>query len=758
MNQIRKITPFVRRIPLRGGAFYTFSSASEDLGLNLNESVSHNFRFSKFALLNIPPILNRRAENTLKLDAPAGAHKNISFESSTDYNLHFIQSFQNYCLNLETMLISDEGYDASLAKSISERVFFKWLKEICGIRFNEKHLNGLESTRYVEESNQQDLYNRVVKYIGEVNVSGNVSNKDNTYTEVYLHIPVDAGNTPDVLFKNYEDINYYPGKAICRTTDGLDNEIISGRQNDNIHPDGLDIRAMYDNDSGFLEVTEFQDYFTSTGMKLFKHKGNSSTYNIDVDSEEDSDYEYNSWWYEHTANANCYYLDEEFTNPGNDHLAIYSGSTGDINEGATKFVRSRLDGIEIDFDIENYRNISELNNINSFYDLNTSVLSKDFDFNAVLLYYDVYENETYLDDDTVEQNRANVLATNLFGVLFLDRVTSLSEGGGEIKSFTKFRSNDDLLMNGNEFGFKINFLLGNDGTFSIKHSLIAEDNTIALGMYLDTLQEMMDLSETMSGVQRSILAMTDKIRFLEDIKYQNQNLNNLFNRLHDIENLLNNQNEYLNVSLVQNPNSESFIYLTEINQKLNNLLNNRTNINVAFDLGTLRQGQGTRLERTADSVIIHTDSNYFKYGGNPVLKSSDFVKMIGKNSREIFLTYEASLYDGNNYLRIEDDNGNPFHSENDIFIYIKDDKFRWQEGKMFRIYFGSPYILKKNNTFKTLSIFTDYHNVLNKKENFSKLILKIDGGLHPFTTKNNQPTIDIHCHNPKNLEFFVDYN
>ena len=50
-----QITPFVKRMRTQGGTLYTFSSAAEDIGININER-NNEVRMSNFALLSIPEI------------------------------------------------------------------------------------------------------------------------------------------------------------------------------------------------------------------------------------------------------------------------------------------------------------------------------------------------------------------------------------------------------------------------------------------------------------------------------------------------------------------------------------------------------------------------------------------------------------------------------------------------------------------------------------------------------------------------------
>ena len=54
------------------------------------------------------------------------------------------------------------------------------------------------------------VYEKFVKYIGEVNGTNNVQEANRSYTEVYAHIPDHTGQTPDILFRTLYDANYSP--------------------------------------------------------------------------------------------------------------------------------------------------------------------------------------------------------------------------------------------------------------------------------------------------------------------------------------------------------------------------------------------------------------------------------------------------------------------------------------------------------------------------------------------------------------------
>ena len=144
-------TPFIRPLQVQGGTFYTFSSSAEDLGYTFNNS-TNKFTFSKFALLNIPNFDNSSSSETnyVRLNGPDGAFldwaNNTQQIITGNSNIDFSQSFQSYCLNLESTITSDGNYDPDKKQNVSERVFFKWLKELGAIRFRPANSNEVAST------------------------------------------------------------------------------------------------------------------------------------------------------------------------------------------------------------------------------------------------------------------------------------------------------------------------------------------------------------------------------------------------------------------------------------------------------------------------------------------------------------------------------------------------------------------------------------------------------------------------------------
>jgi hypothetical protein len=156
-------TPFIRPLQVQGGTFYTFTSSAEDLAFTFNNT-TNQFRFSKFALLRIPEIgVPDSLATDNKFQFLAQGESTILEGLNPDQNINLAQSFQNYALNLESLLLSRPQYQRDEKLTVSERVFWKWLKESGAIRFRdannlEKNIITLGSEkRFVEETSTLTL-------------------------------------------------------------------------------------------------------------------------------------------------------------------------------------------------------------------------------------------------------------------------------------------------------------------------------------------------------------------------------------------------------------------------------------------------------------------------------------------------------------------------------------------------------------------------------------------------------------------------
>jgi len=413
------ITPFIKRMRTQGGTIYTFSSALEDIGLNINER-NNIIKLSHFALLNIPSIgiPDSSLQNKFNVLAIPGAYESfIDSGNIKDGRVLIAESFQNYALNLETNILSQSSYNPSLTTTISERIFWKWLKETGAIRW--RPIDTSAGTYWQEEYTlDSSEYNSVVKCIGTISAGAVRTSTFGTFNETYVLVPTSFGQTP-VYFKQVEDDNYYHGLSI---TNGETN--ILGRESyTHPHPDGLDIQAYYDLADSSISVGGYTlQYDNSTGSWT------------------------NGWWWTYENfpiyNDNCYFVDTS------SYIAEGIYNIGLKYNGANiQFLRSKVDCMSIEFDLNNLKTIFGDDSLTFDSLATTYSINNSFDFNTVLIYYSVYNKS--LD---------KVLATNLFGVMFLDPPSGNTSGWPStdilLPSITKLQSS--ISGFGTSYSFRLN--------------------------------------------------------------------------------------------------------------------------------------------------------------------------------------------------------------------------------------------------------------------------------------------------------------
>lgn len=720
-------TPFIRPLQVQGGTFYAFSSAAEDLSFTFNNSINR-FKFSKFALLNIPNIDSTESlSNTLKLDAPDSAFLDKATNAqniiTSNANVNFSQSFQSYCLNLETTILSGNNYDQSLKQNISERVFWKWLKELGGIRFQPASssqvvptldqntvltVNGLPVTqkRYVEGDPTGgtgsygltgSVYGRVVQYIGNLDIVNSVKNNNNTYSEVYVLVPTKDGNTPTVLFKNVVDQNYPMDFGWTNNpTDPLNDEYLTGRSYDEFNPSGLTNLAIFDCDVLGSPSVEFEN--TSNGLT---GSGN---------------------WYSPRAIADSYFTDGTFTDPTAEILTkTLSGYTYTLT-----YVRSNLDSIGIDFDPDSYKQIVDDPSISTLEEFNSTSLSSDFSFNAVLVYYDVY-------DPAIPANSA----TNLYGVLFLDDVQSSGGGTFEIPRFKKYKPNPVTKLNGNSYGLKLNLKFDVDIDQTGVEQAINDYSPFSLSMFMDAMNVLQDASGTLNNTATIYASLEDRVDALENLVLSSETTFTFDRRIAQLENALAANQALFN-------NTQAVMGLINQNYELiRAIINNETSVEISYNLDLIRQGLGIIVDRSIpNQLTISNDNQDYHVGPR---KGTVTLQNISPNTIPL-LTF------GNYYKHVN--NGVPITLTSDLVIRLDDSLVNWKLGQVLRFSFGDQ-IIPGNFNVNFLTNAQGRYPLFNPTMvAYSTLILSLTND--NFVEYNYKPVIDIICVDPDNLIFQVD--
>lgn len=741
-------TPLIAEIKNQGGTVYTFQSANEDFNFSMG-SARKEFKFSKFVLLNLPDIKDgSTGYNTTSIDNIPSSYLKID---TSDWNQSFAENFQNYCLNLESMILSSDTYDSTKNSTVSERVFWKWLKEMGAVRFREAEVgnpeDGGERTRrtedslliadtnikkeigkrFVEEDERSVVsgnnypYTRVVQYIGNIDVVNSVKYNGSSFLELYFMVPVETGNTPKVLFKSIINDSNYQKNAIYKhiPANGLSTEYILGRASTDTHPTGLDMRAHFDADgSTFTQGSSGVDSYALS----IKKNGEDS---------------YSSGWWFTSPDPNSYYLEPTQLNDyRNDWMKItgYRNSTSNNKE----FIRSRLDGISIDFDLANSYSDNLTGEYKSFEDYNKATSSKDFQFNTMLIYYDLVD----LDDPTK-------ITTNLYSVWFMDKWKDGTSSSAVMERYKKFKPSKTSRNGGNSYGFKLNLKQDLNAQDSIVTSSVNEYNNYSLHLYNDALQVMKDYASKQIDLLSSNALLKSKIEFLEDLILNGETLASIDSRVSTIETSLTSSN-----ALIADIDSVMSLISKTYNEVLN-IYKNYTSVEMSYNIDVIKQGRGITLDKTnPGSVIVNSDVQSYSLNDKPIVEFKDLI--LANNSNVLYHTH--TLKPNSNYVKFvnvaTERTGNiNLDGGQMMYLYIDDKGNTWTKGQSMRISFQHQY----NFTVGLEKAFVVYTDSTNRKKNSTEYGVEVCY-LKPedFVLSNMTPIIEIVCIDDINLKFTMD--
>lgn len=285
-------TPLVRIPQPRGGTMYAFASSARDMTRAFNNP-DLNFEFSRYALLDLPDFTqSTNGANTIDFSLNLVNASGSAYSAGAP-NIDFAQTFQNYALNAEELLLQDDDYDPIILQSDAEKLFFKWLSNLGAIRFRTADSNEATIGALTEENNSSQtgaVYDRVVKYIGTIDAENDIAYKGNAYHEVYINVPTSVGSTPTVLFqprqynttatKLYAD-NVIEGRSGQNHPDPNINlfsvvdtyDVGTGEAYYNINPNATDSVQIVFNDTSYAQIANVSDVenlldFAKTGQQF----------------------------------------------------------------------------------------------------------------------------------------------------------------------------------------------------------------------------------------------------------------------------------------------------------------------------------------------------------------------------------------------------------------------------------------------------------------------------------------------------------
>ena len=331
-------------------------------------------------------------------------------------------------------------------------------------------------------------YHRLVQYIGEVQAVSKVQTSENNFTEFTAMIPPHAGASPSVIFEIVHNTNYYPGLELPILADEIQPEINGAEYlSSPIRTNPSDYPGSY---FGYYDTVD-KTYKNSNGdaVRLSgDYFGILRTYN---DGLSDDDY----------------------------------------IEKLTEFNSDDIDGLALDFNRKHYLKMNiPGSTVKNFDEFNAMVINdeppKDFEFNAILWYYDIDDGSGFID-------------TNLYGIEFLNNPDD-DFGLNDDKLITPTRK---LVTNDNQdglsyiFNLNLDFKVDND-SHQIKFDTTSIYNLFGFDLYNNVMANYGKLNRNFMTIIDEFVSINKRLLDIESVMYTQTDFDQIKDRLDSYEELL----------------------------------------------------------------------------------------------------------------------------------------------------------------------------------------------------------------------------
>ena len=332
-------------------------------------------------------------------------------------------------------------------------------------------------------------YQRLIEYIGEVQVQSKIQTSKKNYTEVTAHIPHQNGKTPTILFDLESNTNYYPGLEMPILPVEQQEEIV-GAENTNspIRLKPIDYPGTY---FGYFD-TKDKTYMCENGDKIRysgDYYGINLTNNIGLNSE-------------------TYF------------------------EKLTDFNSDKIDGLKLDMNRNHYLKMNLPNQlIRNFDEFNSSYFDgvpQDFEFNAILWYYE-------LDDSSGN------ITTNLCGIEFLNNPSDDNDDCDpnykNISTYKKYVSNGAQDGVSYTFGLNMNTTIDND-MLPLSYDPTTTYNQFGFDLYQNILQSNSQIQENLVTIISGFTYINQDLFQLRSLIYSQTDIDTIKNQISNLNDLL----------------------------------------------------------------------------------------------------------------------------------------------------------------------------------------------------------------------------
>lgn len=391
----------------------------------------------------------------------------IEFNGTTNLKVGDIVIFKSMSSSSLTFL-NDNSYEVieSTPATISNGQIIK-----LGLEYSSGLHNETEGTLNL-------VYDKLVQYIGEINSVNNVSEANKSYTEVVAHVGDHQGRTPDVLFRTKSDENYKPNLEYPILPSQYQPEIL-GAENFS-----SPIRNKPQNYPG--------SYFGQFDAPNSVYKTSSG---------------------------------DSLRRSGD-----YYGIKGDVNNIIIE--PDNLDGITLDFNTNHYSKMNIINReVTNFDEFNALDVNneppKDFEFNAILWYYNVTD---------INGNSS----TNLYGIEFLNNPKNHENPDLRgIKIPTVKKLVNDGTKDGTSYAYSLNlnFNITNE---NVQPSFNPNNiNTLfSFDLYNEAMKRLASSNDSFNRAITEHNALREEIGNIKQLIYTQSDLETINSKIRNLEELL----------------------------------------------------------------------------------------------------------------------------------------------------------------------------------------------------------------------------
>lgn len=329
-------------------------------------------------------------------------------------------------------------------------------------------------------------------------------------------------------------------------------------------------------------------------------------------------------------------------------------------------------GHTIDFRDMSYENGAGISTMNG----NSS---EDFEFNAILIYYDFLKKT---EDPIVKK-----YVTNLYGILFLDNVTVLNDikstGTRKLGYIQRYpKKKETVYGNGNSFALKIDLKIDtipDTNTEVVKYT--DPNSAVSMDLYEKAMTQLQKCVDYFYTQKNEIVELRNRVSELETVLSGIDRISDLRGEIDRLYNLYDGMNTV---------DTQTILDLIDKNsQKISSIIRGESNAKLQFDMDVIQKGVGVDLIKNRDTnkVVINATQ---KYNMNTVYTDDKYSSVIDVDNP--FDTYDESsktmfiplAYGVNLAVIYYTDKG---ACSKNIEIEIDDTEYKWERGQSMKLYF-----------------------------------------------------------------------